>query len=261
MVLLALLVLAGCSVPSDDEAQAIDPSRLESTATPKRSCVAPVVVDGRATTVYVYLVSQQSDPPNVKPVPRIVENAEQASAFVALEALFECIVPQDDRRTGLATAIPDQTRLLALRPVNPADGTYEVQLGPLRNRAGQKVDDLDKLAVAQIFFTATGSDPAVTRLRFTIDGRPVAVNTDRRTVGQTDSVIREDFIASSPPSLATTTSTTRPATATTAATGALTTVRAGAATTVAGSPAPTTTRTGSAPTAGNSAPSAPGTTR
>jgi spore germination protein GerM len=260
MVLLALVLLAGCSVPSDDEAQAIDPSRLESTATTKRTC-ASQGLDGQAATVNVFLVSQQSDPPNVKPVLRIVEDADGPSAFVALEALFECIVTQDERRAGLASAIPDETRLLALRPVDLAGGTYEVQLGPLRNRGGQKVDDLDKLAVAQIFFTATGSDPEVKGLRFTIDGRAVAVNTDRRTVGQTDPVTREDFVASSPPAPTTSTTPSTTPSTTAAPAGPTTTVRSGSPTTAA-APA-TTVRSGSPTTTavGSSATLAPGTTR
>jgi hypothetical protein len=253
MVLFALLVLVGCSVPSDDEAQAIDPRRLESTATTKRSCAAPVV-DGPAAPVKVFLVSQQSDLPNVRSVPRFVEDANRPPAFVALEALFECIVTQEDRRAGLASAIPDQTRLLGLRPVPGPEGSYEVQLGPLRNRSGQKVDDLDKLAVAQIFFTATESDPAVRSLQFSIDGRPVAVNTDRRTVGQNVAVTREDFIASAPLSPATS-STTAP-TSTTASPAATTTARAGAPTTTVRSATPATTAA-----VGGAATLVPGTTR
>lgn len=219
-LLLALLVLAGCSVPTDNEARAIDPGRLEANTTTKRTCALPGV-DGQPTELNVFLVSQQDDPPNVKPVRRTVEDAGLPSAFAALEALFECIVTQEDLRSGLASAIPEQTNFLAVRAVNPDDGLYEVQLGPLRNRAGQNVDDLDRLAVAQIFFTATGSDPAVKGLRFVIDGRPAAVNTDRRTVGQAETVTREDFIASSPPTMTGTTSTatTRPTTSVAAAPG------------------------------------------
>lgn len=204
MVLVAILVLVGCSVPSDDEAQPIDPARLEATTPAKRACGLPGV-DGAGSSIDAYLVSQQSDPPFVAPVVRIVERTTSPTPFDALEALFECIVTQDERRAGLASAIPEETRLLGVRPINPDSGVFEVQLGPLRNRGGQRADDLDKLAVAQIFFTATspGLGGEVRELKFVIDGRAVAVNTDRRTVGQNDTVRREDFVASSPTSVTT----------------------------------------------------------
>lgn len=223
LVLLALVVLAGCGVPSDDEAQPIDPARLEATTPAKRSC-ATAGVDGQTDPVTVYLVSQQSDPPFVTSVERVVENTEQPAPFNALEALFECLVTQEERRSGLASAIPEETRLLGVRLVDGDKGIYEVQLGPLRNRGGQRVDDLDKLAVAQIFFTATSPELGglVRELKFVIDGRAVAVNTDRRTVGQDSSVRREDFVASSPTTTTTAGAGSRPATTATSSGTAIT---------------------------------------
>lgn len=208
--LAVLATCAACAVPTDDEAQPIDPSRFEATSVAKRTCTTPPV-DGVGATVHVYLVNQQNEPPNVAPALRIIDDATTASPSVALEALFECIVTQDERGVGLVSAIPDETSLIALRPTGSGDGTWEVELGPLRRGGGQRVDNLDKLAVAQIFFTATAADPTgeLRQLRFVIDKRRVAVNTDRRTVGQNDAVTREDFVVSSPqPSITFATTTT-----------------------------------------------------
>jgi len=207
---LLVLMMAACTVPSDDEARPIDPARLVS-ASNKANCTAPGV-GAESVTVNAYLVNQQREPPFVTPVDRVITD-KPPTPYEALNALVNCRVTDDDRRNGLATSIPEGTELLGLDPVSVPgkDGVCEVRLGRLPNRGSQKADDLDKLAVAQIFFTVTGPGltEQVSGLKFMIDGRPVAVNTDRRTVSQNDVVTRDDFLSSSPPP---TTTSVRPAT-------------------------------------------------
>jgi hypothetical protein len=203
VVLAAGVLAASCTVPRDDEARAIDPTRLVAATSNKRNCTS-ASVDAATIEVTVYLVSTRAEgaPPSVTPVPRVV-TASEPTAREALDALFTCRVTTDEsRERGLATSVPEQTQLLDLAYIEGTDGLYEVRLGPLQNRASKQVDDLDKLAVAQIFFTATG--PGVTTvvkgLRFSIDGRAKAVSTDERTVSQTDFVRRDDFKSSAPQS-------------------------------------------------------------
>ena len=196
-------IAAACTVPRDDQARPIDPSRLVSSASNKINCASPGV-DVPSTVLHVFLVSQNADPPFVTSVERVV-STPAATPRAALDALFNCRVTDEDRRNGLATDIPEETQLLGLDPIADRTGFYEVRIGRLQNRGAQKVNDLDKVAVAQIFFTAADAGLAqhVLGLQFSIDGRAVAVTTDRGTVSQSDFVCREDFLASSPSSATT----------------------------------------------------------
>ncbi len=207
-VAVVALATAACTVPSDNEARPIDPARLGSAESNKINCTTRSV-GAQTETVQAYLVSQSDEPPFVTPVDRIITKLPP-TPYSAVDALINCRVTDDESRRGLATLLPQGTQLIGLDPVPDQPGMYEVRLGALPNRGTQKVDDLDKLAVAQMFFTATG--PGLTEqvrgLRFTIAGRAVAVNTDRVTVGQNDFVKREDFLRSSPPSATTPTTTT-----------------------------------------------------
>ena len=202
------LATAACTVPSDNEARPIDHARLVSSQSTKINCTTPPV-EAQTATVQAYLVSQKDEPPFVTPVERIITKLP-ATPYNAVDALINCRVTDDESRKGLATLLPQGTQLIGLDPVPDQPGMYEVRLGALPNRGTQKVDDLDKLAVAQMFFTATepGLTEQVRGLRFTIAGRAVAVNTDRVTVGQNDFVKREDFLRSSPPSTSTPPTTT-----------------------------------------------------
>ncbi len=200
-------IAASCTVPRDDQARPIDPTRLVSSASNKINCASPGV-DAPSTVLRVFLVSQKAEPPFVTPVDRVVATTA-ATPRAALDALFNCRVTDEDRRNGLATDIPEETILLGLDPIADRTGFYEVRIGRLQNRGAQKVNDLDKVAVAQIFFTAAnaGLTQHVVGLQFNIAGRAVAVSTDRGTIGQSDFVCREDFSASGP-STATTPTTT-----------------------------------------------------
>ena len=222
MLVLAAIAAAACTVPTDDEARPIDPARLLSPSN-KINCTA-AGVGVQTATVQVYLVSQQRELPFVESVDRIITNTPP-TPYDALNALLNCLVTEEDRRRGLATAVPEDTQLLGLDPAPDQPGFFEVRLGPLPNRGAQKADDLDKVAVAQIFFTVTG--PGLTEqvrgLRFSIAGNAVAVNTDKRTVGRGQFVERADFIASAPPTTTASPSTRTPTTSTLAPT----TTRAG----------------------------------
>ena len=209
---LAALVVASCSVPTDEQASAIDPASLNSSSNPKKNCTSPGVDQPNPVVVHVYLVKQQGEVRVVAPVERIV--AEQtATPLAALTALVDCRITDEDRRNGFASAVPDDVDLLGLDPIAEEPGGLMVRLGSLGARGTANPDDLDKIAVAQIFFTLT--DPKLVEparsIRFTVAGRPVAVNTDRRTAGQNSSVTSDDFVASRP-STATVSPTTSPTT-------------------------------------------------
>jgi hypothetical protein len=200
LAVVVVVLGAACSVPSDNEARAIDPTRLVAASSNKINCTTPGV-DAPSIIVRVYLVSTEDEPPAVTPVERVLSQSVP-SARAALDALFRCRVTAAETDAGLATVVPEETQILGLDPIPGVEpGYYLVKLGPLQNRGSKKVADLDKVAVAQIFFTLTAPDliDKVKGLRFAIDGRAVAVNTDKRTVSQTDFVTRDDFLSSSPP--------------------------------------------------------------
>ncbi len=224
-VLLPLFASA-CTVPSDDEARAIDPTRLVAASSNKINCTSPGV-DVASIELLVYLVNTQDEPPAVTPVDRVLPESKP-TAEAALGALFRCRVTTEETRDGLATVVPEETQLLGFGQIpGAAPGYYEARLGPLQNRGSKQVDDLDKVAVAQIFFTVTapGLTDEVKGLRFSIDGRAVAVSTDKRTVSRTDFVTREDFVSSSPPGTSGTRTTVTSATEVVPATETTTTTR------------------------------------
>lgn len=205
-VLLAVaLLVAACSVPTDGEARPLDPARLDAVASDKQNCGAPGV-GTTSVDAHVYLVSQKDEPPYVLAVDRVIGNTDEATPYAVLNALVNCRVSEEDRRRGLATALPDDLQLLGVDPVAEQPGMFEVRLELLRN-GRTTADDLDKLAVAQMFFTLTDERVTVRvrGVRFSVDGRPKAVNTDNRTVGVTSFVGRDDFAASSPRVVGTTT--------------------------------------------------------
>lgn len=219
LALAATLALGACSVPSDNEARAIDPARMTASASEKRNCTSPGL-DTNAISARIYLVRQRGEPPDLAPVGRVLLGATQATPFDVLSALVNCRVTEEDKRNGFATALPGDAQLLGVDPVAGRPGVYEVRLSALSGTGGQK-NDLDKLAVAQIFFTLTDPDvnEPVRELVFTVGGRAVAVSTDNRTVGVNDTVRRGDFLSSIPAgsSVSTTSSSTSTSTTTTVA--------------------------------------------
>lgn len=200
LAVVVVVLDAACSVPSDNEARAIDPTRMVRASSNKINCASPGV-DLPSIKLRVYLVNAENEPPVATPVDRVLPQSD-ATPRAALEALFRCRVTTEETGGGLATVIPEETQLLGFETIVGAEpGYYLVRLGSLQSRGSKKADDLDKAAVAQIFFTVTapGLTEEVKGLRFSIDGRAVAVNTDRRTVSQSDFVKRDDFLSSSPP--------------------------------------------------------------
>lgn len=234
--------VAACSVPSDDQARAIDPARLAASASEKQSCTAPSV-DAATIDARVYLVRQRGEPPDLTPVRRVLTAANEPTPFAVMNALVNCRVTEEDKRNGLANALPGDLQLLGVDPVAGRPGLYEVRLAGLAGSNGQK-KDLDKLAVAQIFFTLTDPDVSETvrELRFTLAGRAIAVSTDNRTVGVNDTVRRDDFGTSVPVAGSVGTTTTPPTTVPVTTTAAPTTTRpaTGASTTTVRPGTPTT---------------------
>lgn len=231
-VVAAILLLGACSVPSDNEARPIDPARLAASASEKQNCASPGL-DTSAISARIYLVRQRGEPPDLAPVGRVLPGATETTPFNVLSALVNCRVTEEDKRNGFATALPGDAQLLGVDPVAGRPGVYEVRLAALTGTGGQK-NDLDKLAVAQIFFTLTDPDVSETvrELVFTVGGRAVAVSTDNRTVGVNDTVRRADFLSSVPAGASATTTTSTSTTSTTTTTVAPTTT--GRATTTTG---------------------------
>lgn len=184
------LVASACSVPSEQTARPIEPERLVTTATAKPNCNIAQLGE-RAEPILVYLVSRRDERAFVVPVERLTTG--ELTPAMALTALFDCRVTDDDCGRGLTTAIPDQTKLLDLVPLGQSD--FEVRMSALLDQDLRPVDDLTRLAVAQILYTANSGQVTngPLRLRFVIDGQPVSVNTDARTVPVGAFVSLDDF--------------------------------------------------------------------
>lgn len=119
---LVALVAPACSVPSDSEARAIDPARLQAAAPNKQNCTA-AGVDSPGVKARADPVRQQNEPPNVVPVDRVLTDTATVTPFAVLQALVNCRVTDEEKRSGLATSLPDDAEVLGVDPVpdNPWD--------------------------------------------------------------------------------------------------------------------------------------------
>jgi len=154
----ALAVTAGCGIQTDDTPR---PLTVSTTTTVPR----PTTTSGNTATAL--FVTRNG---TVVPVTRELPDQQPRTVLDALVQLR----PPDVGVKGATNAVPAGTEVLsANRTSARSGGTLAVDLS---GRFDRVVGPSRQLAVAQLVMTATGL-PGVQKVRFSIDGKPVAVPT------------------------------------------------------------------------------------
>ena len=164
----ALLALAACGIPLDEEPRAISADDIGLVTTTTTTTPAPTVTGPETRVMSLYFVGEgdvlaKSD--------RATEQAPTVQ-FVLSELLGGTTAMERD--DGLFSAIPEGTQLLGTS-VNSITFVATVNLSEdINSITGARLTQ----AYAQLVFTATAL-PDVESVRFAIDGDPVNVPTDR----------------------------------------------------------------------------------
>ncbi|MGH9119580.1 MAG: GerMN domain-containing protein [Acidimicrobiales bacterium] len=187
VVVVALAVVAGlggCGLPTDDEPRSLAADDIPDSLLAPSSTTTPESLGPYDANLWWIdndvLVDRPANLPDLQP-------------STVISALLEGVPPTD-----VQTSIPGGTELLAA----PEDGgILTVDLSEaIATVQGEEL----KRALAQIVWTAT-QFPNISRVRFQVNGEPLAVITDEGTV--TDPVNRGDFLSLQPPEPAPTTTT------------------------------------------------------
>ena len=169
----ALLVagsLVACGIPADSQPQAINRKDIPFDLLAPSTTIAGPGTPGPRVPVNVYLVGITGLVPVTRGVRAPATLPEALSALLA--------GPTDTEvADGLRTSITSQTSVSA-GPVGFGVGTVD-----LGGAFGQVGGQEQILAVAQLVFTATGV-PGITKVQFTLAGRPVEVPAGDGTLTQ-----------------------------------------------------------------------------
>lgn len=175
-----LLFLAACGVPTDDSAETLDDvpfGLLDQQAAEPDDTPAPA----EGPVVQIYLV----DPSGLRLVP--VERRLEDAA-VALPDVVDALLggpTRAERRQGLTSAFVDED----------AVGASDLVGGVASIDLTQQFTVLDgptqRLAIAQMVFTLTGR-PGVGRVSFTLEGQPIDIPRGDGTLAQ-GSVSRDNY--------------------------------------------------------------------
>jgi hypothetical protein len=152
--LLAVLALAGCGGAGSPEAQAPATGPATTPAAP-----APTTTAAGTTTVRIYLLRNEKVAPVARRIP-----ATEGVGRAAVEQLLAGPRAADG---GLATAVPDATRLLGL---SVRDGVATVDLSGEFASGGGSLSMQARLA--QLVYTLT-QFPTATRVRLELDGKAI----------------------------------------------------------------------------------------
>lgn len=197
----ALVVAAGCGVPTDDAPRALSvdnvPFGLLTTAPTTTSTTVP---PSQRARVRIFLVGADAQLVRLAEVVRPV--ARPVNPARVLAALFAGPTPEEQEQ-GLRTALPPDARLLSVSElIDP--GLIVVNISAaLREVTGAQL----RLAVAQIVYTATAL-PRVSRVQLEIEGEPVQVPLEDGSV--VSELAPSDFPTLDPGYMPPTTTTTEP---------------------------------------------------
>lgn len=153
------VVLTGCGLPSDNGPEIIDPSAVPGDLLATDGASPAPSEQGLATTVFFVRDGRLAGRPR-----RVISDNVAAAA---VRALLLGPSPKETA-TGIATAVPSNTRLISL------DLTGSVASVDLSDEFGTVGGSQQVLAVAQIVYTLTASR-SIGQVRFAIEGRPVEV--------------------------------------------------------------------------------------
>jgi len=196
LVVTTMAVLVGCGVPSDDKPReisrdALGPPLKDRTLTTAAAGGAPGTPTHAETGYLVHTsdVSDTGDTERLEAVPIDVANPTEQGNLVTLviERLI-ALTPDQLGLTGLVNAVPSDTKVRSAT-VTP-DGVLQLDLANL----GNIESSLQRLAVAQLVFTATGIESeGIRSVVFSIDGQPTAVPTETGTATAGTAVSRADY--------------------------------------------------------------------
>lgn len=193
LVVTALALLAGCGVPGDDKPREISRDALGPPLKDRSPTTSAVrggpAVPTHAETGYLVRTSDTGDNERLEAVPIDVANPTEQGNLVTLviERLI-ALKPDQLGLAGLVNAVPSDTQVRSAT-VGP-DGVLQLDLANL----GNIESSLQRLAVAQLVFTATGIESeGVRSVVFSIDGQPTAVPTETGTATAGTAVSRADY--------------------------------------------------------------------
>ena len=186
-VVVGLVGLAGCGIPSDGKARPIDrealPAQLVGTPTTTTPS-GPSALNQNAT---LYLVTTANDTERLVPISAEIANVTDQADLPRL--VIEQLIAQQPKASGgssdVTNAIPPTVTVLSAT-VN--DHVLDLDLSDLSSVELTR----QRLAAAQIVFTATEL-AGVDAVRFWIDGQPGAVPLDDQASTAGQAVSRSNY--------------------------------------------------------------------
>lgn len=160
VLLFAVLITAGCGVPIDNQARAVN----RATTTTSTTSTTP---DSPSTFVSVFFVDEkgkETQPGGL--VPHLVAVADEPTVREALTVLFTTEVPPQ-----LKTKIPKGTQVISV------DASGSQVAVDITSEINDVKGDSQKAAYAQMVFTVLAFDE-FSSVRFLIEGNPVEAPTD-----------------------------------------------------------------------------------
>jgi hypothetical protein len=191
LVLFALAVVA-CGIPSDDEPRAISSDALPSSLSESPEGTSTTVSNDSTLLETIYLVGASPTPDTAteRLEPFTVELPLPADPDDRARALVERLIDteQADITTpGVRNTIPSDTRVLGTSL--SSDGVLRLDLS---GNLAEIESNLQRLAIAQLIFTATGVNE-VRSVVLSIDGQPAAVPAEAGAVPAGEPVTRENY--------------------------------------------------------------------
>ncbi len=206
-LLLAAAVAGGCGLPTDENAQAIDPEELPETLRPGFTATTTTTVPApltEARPVFLLTNPQDIERTIVVEVQRQVDR--NGTLADVLATLFGEATLTEESDAGYFNTL----ELFEILSAQVADGVATVDIVHLSPEGEDSAPSADELrfAAAQLVFTASASD-GVDGVRILLDGTEVSVPTSDADA-EPGSVLRTSAYEQFQPDFAPTTTTTSP---------------------------------------------------
>ena len=206
-VLVAAATAGGCGLPTDDEAEAIDPDDLPETLRPGFTATTTTTVPAPLTesrSVYLLTNPQDIERTIVVEVERQVDR--NATLGEVLDSLFGEATSTEESDAGYFNTL----ELFEILSATITDGVATVDIvhpSPEGEDSAPSADEL-RFAAAQLVFTASAAE-GVDGVRILLDGEEVSVPTSDADA-EPGSVLRTSAYEQFQPDFAPTTTTTSP---------------------------------------------------
>ena len=207
VLLLAAATAGGCGLPTDENAQAIDPEDLPETLRPGFTATTTTTVPAPLTesrSVYLLTNPQDIERTIVVEVERQVDR--NATLAGVLASLFGEATLAEESDAGYFNTL-ELFEILSATVVDGVATIDIVHLSPEGEDSAPSADEL-RFAAAQIVFTAVAAE-GVDGVRILLDGAEVSVPTSDADV-EPGSVLRTSAYEQFQPDFAPTTTTTSP---------------------------------------------------